>query len=175
MTMKENTRSTFISSVWHHIPQNKNCLSNIAKKPLIQIFLDAKRIRRMTRRLQKTDKTLTAFSIWKLQWMMMLAFPLSTFSISCGSRFHCKTPEVKYISMDKLTGMTLNGTVLNSIQAKDITECQRSCLHDEKCQSLNVNVSTAIGLTCDLLDINIYSNSSLLLQQSGSIHLFIPV
>ncbi|XP_065066479.1 uncharacterized protein LOC135692299 [Rhopilema esculentum] len=118
--------------------------------------------------------TLTAFADWKLYCMMMLALPLSTLSFSCTSRFHCKTPEVKYISMDKLTNMTLNGTVLKSFQAKDISECQRSCLHEEKCQSLNVNISTAIGLTCDLLDINIYSNSSLLLQQSGSVHLFIP-
>eukprot|EP00795_Rhopilema_esculentum_P003324 gene3324-1661_t len=128
----------------------------------------------MTRLFRRIDMKMTAFADWKLQLMVMLALPLSTLSISCTSRFHCKTPEVKYISMDKLTNMTLNGTVLKSFQAKDISECQRSCLHEEKCQSLNVNVSTAIGLTCDLLDINIYSNSSLLLQQSGSVHLFIP-
>ncbi|XP_065065323.1 uncharacterized protein LOC135691396 [Rhopilema esculentum] len=128
----------------------------------------------MTRLFRRIDMKMTAFADWKLQLMVMLAFPLSTLSISCSSRFHCKTPEVKYISMDKLTNMTLNGTVLKSFQAKDISECQRSCLHEEKCQSLNVNISTAIGLICDLLDINIYSNSSLLLQQSGSVHLFIP-
>ena len=129
----------------------------------------------MTRLFRRIDMKLTAFADWKLLWTMILALPLSLLSISCGSRFHCKTPEVKYIGLEKLTNMTLNGTVLKSIQAKDISECQRSCLHDDKCQSLNVNVSTAIGLTCDLLDINIYSNSSLLLQQSGSVHLFIPV
>ena len=105
----------------------------------------------------------------------LIVFPCATLAISCDSRFYCKTDEAKYVSMNQIPKTYLNATVLKKYTVKEMSACQQFCIRAEKCQSLNLNMSKTKEFECQILDANIYSNSSLLLTNDNFTHLFILV
>ena len=111
-----------------------------------------------------------------MYWLLTLnILPHSTLAISCGSRFFCDTTEVNHMSMDDIPKTYLNTTVIKKYTVKKLIDCQRFCLRENRCQSLNLNVGKQNEYECQILDANIYSNPSLLVKDNDFIHLYIQV
>ena len=73
--------------------------------------------------------------------------------------FKVSDREYSYISVDVVPDMYLtNATVLQTISAEEIHECQKACLLTESCQSMELDTATE---ECLVLAENMYSNASL--------------
>ena len=77
--------------------------------------------------------------------------------------------------MDDIPNTYLNATAVKKYTVKKVNDCQRLCLRENKCQSLNLNVRKQNEYECGILDANIYSNSSLLVKDDNFTHLYIQV
>lgn len=108
-----------------------------------------------------------------LQLQLIAALPI--YGISCRSRYYCGAQEIKYISMGKLTNTFLNATAVKEQKVQNVESCQKLCVEESKCQSINFNVSKSGEYDCILLDTNRYSNASLLVARQDFTHYYIPV
>lgn len=107
--------------------------------------------------------------------IILIALPCVSASASCKLMHYCKTDEVKYVSMNKITKMYLNATAIEKHIVSSLTECQKMCVRADRCASLNLKITGKKAFECQILDANIYSNSSLIASDDASTHLFIPV
>ena len=115
------------------------------------------------------------FDFRALLALSLLLLPSISYGISCTSRYYCVTPEVKYISMEQIPHSYLNATAIKTHNVTNVSQCQKVCVREDKCQSINLNVNKIEGYNCHLLSANKYSNSSLLVKDTTFIHLYIPV
>ncbi|XP_065051435.1 uncharacterized protein LOC135681076 isoform X2 [Rhopilema esculentum] len=102
----------------------------------------------------------------------LLALFAATSAERCSSRFYCYTPEIKYMAMNAKNNTYLNITAFRVQRTSDIKECQTLCNRDSQCYSINLNITVKGSYECQLLDGNIFSNSSLQLFDSNFIHLY---
>ena len=94
--------------------------------------------------------------------------------IQCSSRVYCATDEVKYIAMNKIENAYLNATVIKENTVQSIPSCQQFCIQN-KCQSINLNITNSNELKCQLLALNKHSNSSLIVNSQNMTHFYVPV
>lgn len=107
--------------------------------------------------------------------ILVSLFAKTTNGLKCDSRVYCVTPEVKYISMEEIQNAYLNATAIKKYKVKTVHSCQQLCIKENKCQAINLQSNGSKDYTCDLVDANIYSNSSLMVSSPGYTHLYIPV
>ena len=105
----------------------------------------------------------------------LFVLPALCHGISCSSRHYCITPEVKYISMEEVPNSYLNTTAIRTHEVTNVSQCQKLCVRENNCQSINLSVNKTEGYSCNLLSANKYSNSSLIVEDINFIHLYIPV
>ena len=117
----------------------------------------------------------SVFGFRALLALTLLLLLSISYGISCTSRYYCVTPEVKYISMEQIPNSYLNATAIKTHNVTNVSQCQKVCVREDKCQSINLNVNKIEGYNCHLLSANKYSNSSLLVKDTSFIHLYIPV
>lgn len=77
--------------------------------------------------------------------------------------------------MEEMPNAYLNATAIKEYKVKDASNCQKYCLAESKCQSINLNINNDKEYHCSLLDANKYSNFSLMVSDANSTHLYIPV
>ena len=105
----------------------------------------------------------------------LLALFAATSAETCSSRFYCYTPEIKYMAMKVKNNTYLNITAFRVQRTSDIKECQTLCNRDSQCYSINLNITVKGSYECQLLDGNIFSNSSSQLFDSNFVHLYTEV
>ena len=105
----------------------------------------------------------------------MFTLPWLSHGISCSSRYYCVTEEVKYISMEEIPGAHLNTTAIKKHAVKSVPQCQQFCVKEDKCRSINLIGNKTNGYDCHLLDLNKFSNSTLVVMNETFSHLYIPV
>ena len=99
----------------------------------------------------------------------------SVASLTCNSRFYCKTSEIKYMAMNKLERAYLNMTAVSNHTVENITACQILCNREPRCFSLNVNISIAKQYECQILEQNVFMHADRVVVNSDFIHLYIEV
>ena len=77
--------------------------------------------------------------------------------------------------MEEIPKANLNATAISTYKVETASQCQLFCVMENKCRSINLIVNNAKGYDCQLLDVDKYSNSSLLIKDEKYIHLYIPV
>ena len=117
------------------------------------------------------------FFLFSSIFAVLLGFlPWSTSATNqCNSPFYCATPEIRYAVMDKLQNMHLNATAISTYAVRNASDCQKLCIKESRCQSINLSKQRTSEYGCDLLDVNKYSSPWLVQPKNDSIHLYIPV
>lgn len=106
---------------------------------------------------------------------LSIVTPISVLASSCNSQYYCIKQELKYITMAPTRNASLNATAIRIHIVENVASCQKFCTLEERCKSINMRRKHGNTYECQLLALNKFSHSHLMVSDEAFTHFYIPV